>query len=273
MLIDTHAHLDDSQLSNQTTAILQRASEAGVMAVMTIGVDLATSRNAVKLAQAFPHAIRAAIGFQPNHCATVTERGWEELQALAREPGVAAIGETGLDRYWKDCPFEVQRHWFERHIRWSLETGLPLVIHMRDCEADIVAGLRGLRPDWPLRGIMHSFTGSWETAEACLEAGLHLSFAGMVTYANAAELRAVARQVPLDRLLVETDSPYLPPEPTRKLRPNEPARVVHTAACIARERGLSFEAIAASTTANALALLGPWPAVGQASSLSQVPKA
>lgn len=264
MLIDTHAHLDDPQLANQTAAILQRADEAEVVAVMTIGVDLATSRNAVKLAQAFPGAIRAAIGFQPNHCATVTERDWEELLALAREPGIAAIGETGLDRHWKDCPIEVQRHWFDRHIRWSQESGLPLVIHMRDCEADIVAELTARRTDWPLRGIMHSFSGSQETAEACLDAGLHLSFAGMVTYANAGELRAVARQAPLDRLLVETDSPYLPPEPTRKLRPNEPARVVHTAACIARERGLSCEDLAAATTANALALLGPWPGLSEA---------
>lgn len=260
MLIDTHAHLDDSQLAGQIEAVLQRAHDAGVVAVMTIGTDLASSRAALGLAQSFPDLIRAAIGFQPNHCAMLTERDWEELVALAREPGVAAIGETGLDRYWKDCPFEVQQQWFSRHIRWSQETGLPLVIHMRDCEADIVGELEARRSEWPLRGIMHSFTGTWETAETCLNAGLHISFAGMVTYANSTDLRAVARQVPLDRLLVETDSPYLPPEPTRKQRPNEPARVVHTAACIAAERGVSYEALATATTNNALALLGRWPA-------------
>jgi TatD DNase family protein len=190
----------------------------------------------------------------------LTERDWEQLVELAGEPGVAAIGETGLDRYWKDCPFDVQQRWFDRHIRWSQKSGLPLVIHMRDCEADIVAELVARRAEWPLRGIMHSFTGTWETAERCLDAGLHISFAGMVTYANAAELRRVAAQVPLDRLLVETDAPWLPPEPTRKQRPNEPARVVHTAGCIARERGLAPEALAAATTGNAIRLLGAWPA-------------
>jgi TatD DNase family protein len=260
MLIDTHVHLDSPQLVNQIDGVLQRAREAGVGAVMTIGTDFASSRAAVELARRFPDQLRAAIGFQPNHCATVTERDWEELVDLARQPGVAAIGETGLDRYWKDCPFEVQQRWFDRHIRWSQQAGLPLVIHMRDCEGDIVAELLARRSEWPLRGIMHSFTGTWETAETCLAAGLHISFAGMVTYANAGELRAVARQVPLDRLLVETDSPYLPPEPTRKQRPNEPARVVHTAACIAAERRLSYEAFATATTSNAWALLGKWPA-------------
>lgn len=254
-LIDTHAHLDDPALARQLDVVLARAAAAGISRVMTIGTDLESSRRAVEIAEHHPGMVRAAIGFQPNHCRDLTDRDWDELQLLNRQPSVAAIGETGLDRYWKDCPFEIQQSWFDRHIQWSLDSGLPLVIHMRDCETDIVAALRSWESAWPLRGIMHSFTGSWDTAELCLAAGLHISFAGMVTYANAEALRDVARRVPDGRLLVETDSPYLPPEPFRKQRPNEPARVADTAACIARVRGVDLPALAAITTRNAKSLL------------------
>jgi len=255
-LIDTHAHLDDKRLAGQTEAILDRAAAAGVAAVMTIATDPASSRRAAELSNLFPQKIFSAIGFQPNNCRDLSDRDWDEMVALAGQPGVRAIGETGLDRHWDDCPFEIQQTWFDRHINWSAQSGLPLVIHMRDCEADIVATLNSHRDMWPLKGIMHSFTGSWETAVSCLDAGLHISFAGMVTYANANDLRDVARQVPLERLLVETDSPYLPPEPFRKHRPNEPAMVVHTARAIAAVRGVPFEALAQATTENAKRLLG-----------------
>ncbi len=254
-LIDTHAHLDDLRLKDQVEAVLDRAAKAGVVAVMTIATDPGSSRRAVELSGRFPGRVFSAIGFQPNCCTDLTDRDWDEMVALANEPGVRAIGETGLDRYWDDCPFEIQQQWFDRHIEWSVESGLPLVIHMRDCEADIVASLQSHRDKWPLTGSMHSFTGSWETAQRCMEAGFHISFAGMVTYANAGDLREVARQIPLDRLLVETDSPYLSPEPQRKHRPNEPAMVVHTATCIARERGISLEEFAKTTTENAKKLL------------------
>lgn len=262
LLVDTHAHLDDPRLIHQLESVLERAQRAGVGTIVTIATDPASSLRAIEIAATFPGRVCAAIGFHPNNCRDLTDRDWDQLIPLARSPGVVAIGETGLDRHWKDCPFDVQKKWFQRHLEWSLETQLPLVIHMRDCENDIVGFLQENRAAWPLRGIMHSFTGTWQTAETCLEAGLHIGFAGMVTYRNAAGLREVAKRVPGDRLLVETDSPYLSPEPVRQQRPNEPANVLHTATCLAATRQQSLTELAAATSANARLLLNI-PATGE----------
>jgi TatD DNase family protein len=162
-----------------------------------------------------------------------------------------AVGETGLDRHWNYTPFAQQEDYFARHLELARKHGLPVVIHCREAEADVV---RMLREDFqrhgPIRGVMHSFTGDQATAEACLAMGLFLSFAGMVTYKNALALRHVARHVPLDRLLIETDSPYLAPVPVRGKR-NEPAFVVHTAACLAGLHNMDLEPLAAKTTLNA----------------------
>jgi TatD DNase family protein len=173
---------------------------------------------------------------------------------LTNEPQVVALGETGLDLHWKDTPLPLQQDYFDRHIRRSQQTGLPLVIHLRETAAEILAMLREARQRGPLRGVMHSFTGTAEQAEAFLALGMHISFAGMVTYKKSNDLRAVAATIPADRLLVETDSPYLSPEPFRGKRPNEPARVVHTAECLAQVRGVMLDDFARQTTANALAL-------------------
>jgi TatD DNase family protein len=164
---------------------------------------------------------------------------------------VVALGETGLDHYWDYTPRQVQQDYFDRHIRLSQARDLPLVIHMRDCEPEIVSMLRGGRGRGPLRGVMHSFTGTTETAAECLELGLYISFAGMVTYKKSEQLRRVAAIVPPDRLLIETDSPYLSPEPNRGRRPNEPAWIVHTARCLAEVRGTTVEELATQTTDNA----------------------
>jgi TatD DNase family protein len=249
-LIDTHAHLYDSHLIGQLPEVLHRAREAGIETVLVIGTDLANSRQAVELAAQHPE-LRAVVGFQPNHCAGLTDDDWLELVQLTTHPRVVGIGETGLDRYWDDCPFDIQQQWFEKHLLLSQSTGLPLVIHMRDCEADIVEFLEQHQNCWPISGVMHSFTGSWETAAACLAAGLHISFAGMLTFKASEALRHVARQVPDDRILIETDSPYLSPEPLRGKRPNEPARVLHTAQCLAQVRGVPLIELANSTTENA----------------------
>lgn len=254
--VDTHCHLDDPRLESRLDAVLEQAATEGVQAAITIATDPASSQRAASLAARYPGRIFAAVGFQPNHCRDLTEADWQALVPLGSAPGVVAIGETGLDRYWPDCPFQLQQNWFARHIEWSLESRLPLVIHMRECEADIVQMLEQFRDRWPLRGVMHSFTGSSATAAACLAAGLHISFAGMVTYRNAADLRAVAKEIPADRLLVETDSPYLSPEPVRARRPNEPALVVHTARCLADVRGVPLEELARTTTGNAVRLFG-----------------
>src|SRR5207253_8206062 len=175
---------------------------------------------------------------------------------LATSPKVVALGETGLDRHWDFTPFPQQEDYFARHLELARKLSLPVVIHCREAEADVV---RMLRADFerhgPVRGVMHSFTGDLATAEACLAMGLYISFAGMVTYKNAQNLRDVAASVLLDRLLVETDSPYLAPVPVRGRR-NEPAFVRHTALCLAQVKDVPLETLAEHTTRNARALFG-----------------
>lgn len=254
-LIDTHAHLDDGRFADDLPAVLDRAAAAGVQRTVTIGIDLATSRAAVALAARFP-ALAAAVGVQPNHAAEAAAGDWDAVAALAADPRVVAVGETGLDRHWDRAPFPLQEDYFARHLDLARRLGKPVVIHCREAEADMVRVLReAFDRHGPVRGVMHSFTGDAATAAACLGMGLHVSFAGMLTYKTAADLRAVAAGVPLDRVLVETDSPYLAPVPVRGKR-NEPAYVAHTAACLAGLHGVSVEAIAEQTTRNARALFG-----------------
>jgi TatD DNase family protein len=252
-LFDTHAHLDDPQLSAQSAEVLARARAAGVRYVMAIGTTLESSRRCAEIAAADDH-VRSSVGIHPNHVMEAADGDWEAIVRLAQQPQVVALGETGLDLYWKDTPLDRQQDYFDRHIRLSQQTGLPLVIHMRESGGEILAMLREASTRGPLRGVMHSFTGDEALAADCVELGLHISFAGMLTYKKSDDLRRVAATIPADRLLVETDSPYLSPHPHRGVRPNEPALVVHTAACLAEVRGASLEEIAAITTANALAL-------------------
>ena len=252
-LFDTHAHLTEDDLLPQAAQVIERAAAAGVTRILSVGITLTSSRQAVELAQ--QHAsVSAAVGIHPNSCHEANENDWQEIVELAKTPGVVAIGETGLDRYWDYAPFDLQQEFFRRHLLLARETGLPFVVHMRDCESDIMAMLRAAHADGPLKGIMHSFTGTADMASECVVMGLHISFAGMVTFKKSQELRAVAATIPDERILVETDSPYLSPEPLRGKRPNEPARVVHTAACVAEARGVSLEEFARQTTENACRL-------------------
>ena len=251
-LIDTHAHLDDERFAADLADVLARAAAAGVGPIVTIGTSAESSRRAVGLAERHPLLV-ASVGIQPNHAAEAAPGDWDEVVRLAEHPRVVALGETGLDRHWDFTPFPIQEDYFARHLDLARRHGLPVVIHCREAEADVV---RMLRADYdrhgPVRGVMHSFTGDASAAEACLAMGLYLSFAGMVTYKNADDLRAVAAGVPLDRLLAETDSPYLTPVPLRgKVPRNEPAHIVHTVACLARIKGVSPAELAAQTTANA----------------------
>ncbi len=164
---------------------------------------------------------------------------------------MVALGETGLDLYWKECPLELQQQSFHRHWQLSFETELPVIIHMRECTQEVIEAVQRASKEGPVRGVLHSFAESWETAQVLIELGLYISFAGMVTYKNAATLREVASRIPSDRIMVETDSPYLSPEPFRSKRPNEPEMVVHTAKCIASARQMSFADLADLTTNNA----------------------
>jgi TatD DNase family protein len=250
---DTHAHLDDEQLAADAEGVGRRAREAGVTRVLAVATTAASSRNCVRLAHQHD-GIFASAGIHPNHAAEAQPGDWDEIVRLSGDSQVVAVGETGLDLYWKDTPLAVQQDYFDRHIGLSQETGLALVIHLRETADEILAMLREARKRAPLRGVMHSFTGTAEQAAEFLDLGLHIGFAGMVTFKKSDDLRAVAAGIPADRILVETDSPYLSPEPFRGKRPNEPARVVHTAECLARVRGLPLVDFARQTTANALAL-------------------
>ncbi|MGE0760286.1 MAG: TatD family hydrolase, partial [Pirellulaceae bacterium] len=254
-LIDTHCHLVDEQFDGKRDEILARAVAAQVKTLVAVGTDLGTSRACVELAAVHP-AVFATVGIHPNYCGAADALAWDTVCALARSPRVVGLGETGLDRYWDDTPFGVQQDYFHRHLALSQERGLPVVIHMRDCDLDILSVLRDAARAGPVRGVMHSFTGQPETAQECLALGLYLSFAGMVTYKKSDALRQIAAQVPADRLLIETDAPYLSPHPHRGQRPNEPALLVHTARCLAEARGVPLETLVEQTAANASRLFG-----------------
>jgi TatD DNase family protein len=253
MLYDTHAHLNGPAFAEDLAAAIQRAHAAGVTTISAIGYDLASSQRVVEIAHAHG-GVYASVGIQPNDVRDAGPGDWDQIVALASDLRVVALGETGLDRYWDHSPFEQQQDYFDRHLRLSQSTGLPVVIHMRECEAEVIAMLREARTRGPVAGVMHSFTGTLEGALECLDLGLFISFAGMVTFKKNNELRDIARSVPLDRLLVETDSPYLSPEPMRKMKRNEPANVAHTARCLAEDRGVSFADFCKQTTANAFKL-------------------
>jgi TatD DNase family protein len=248
MLIDTHAHLDEDAFTGDLGPTLERAKKAGVGAVMTIGTTLASSRQAVELAEQFP-MVHAAIGIHPNYAAGAAEEDWAEIERLAANPRVKAVGETGLDRYWDHTPIELQLDYFRRHLELSRNTGKPFIVHCRDAEPEVVAELQQAGEQGPLNGVMHSFCGSPETARICLDLGMHLSFSGMLTYKRNEALRELAAAVPADRLLVETDAPYLSPAPHRGKR-NEPAYVRFTAERLAEARGVTLAEMADVTTAN-----------------------
>ena len=254
-LFDTHSHLSDESLSIHLDQVIQRATDAGVVGIVAIGTTLETSRRCVEIAAKYER-VWAAVGIQPNYCGEANPADWEQIVQLARAPKVVAIGETGLDRHWDHTPWSIQMDFFQRHLELSAETGLPMVIHMRDCEGEMLDALSSLAQGQTLRGIMHSFTGTTDGALAFLQHGFHISFAGMVTYPKSEALRTVAAGVPANRLLLETDSPYLSPHPLRGHRPNEPSLIVHTARCVAECRNATLAQLAAETTNNARTLFG-----------------
>ncbi len=253
-LFDTHAHLDSDQLQPQLEEILGKAKE-GSMYVTAIGTDPRSSHRCLELATENENVF-AAVGLHPNYCATFDESHWQAILEIVDGPKVVAIGETGLDKYWDDCPFDVQLEWFKRHIDLSFEKEKPLVIHTRECEVEMIETLESQSRDGRIIGIMHSFVGSADTARRCLEMGMYISFAGMVTFKKSSDLREVAKIIPDDRILIETDSPYLSPHPHRSKRPNLPMLVEHTCRCLAEVRGVSPERLASQTVENAKQVFG-----------------
>lgn len=253
-LFDSHCHLDPMRYGADLDDVLVRARAAGVTGLAVIGTRAADSEAAAELAAREP-GIAAAAGIHPNDVAEAEPGEWDRIVRLAASGRVAAIGETGLDWYRTTAPPDMQRDFFDRHLRLAQQLGLPVVIHTRESIRDVLDMLREAVARGPLAAVLHAFTGTAAEAAEALDLGCHLGFAGMVTFRSSAALREVAKTVPLERLLVETDSPFLSPEPLRGKR-NEPANVVHTARCLALARGESFEQFAAVTTANARRVFG-----------------
>lgn len=252
-LFDSHCHLNDAKLAADITAVLARAAAAGVNNMAVIGCNLRDSLFAVHLAEKYPQLI-AAVGYHPSDSHELNEEIFAELAELAASSQVKAIGEIGLDYYWDETPREVQRQWFVRQIHLAKELHKPIIIHDREAHGDLFNIVREENAG-EYGGIMHCFSGSWELAKEALRRNFYISIAGPVTYKNAKALPEVVKNCPIDRLLIETDSPYLSPEPHRG-QTNEPANVFYVAEKIAALRGIPVEELAEQTSANARRLFG-----------------
>ena len=255
-LADSHCHIDFPDYPEEREALVRNARDFGVRYLLNIAVCLEDFPQVLAVAESDPE-IYATVGVHPNY-ADVAEPSVERLVELADHPKVVGIGETGLDFFRHQVEPATQETRFRNHIAAARQLGLPLIIHSREARADTVAMVREAA-EQGVTGVMHCFAEDWATAEAALDAGFYISFSGIVTFKNAPELREVARKVPADRLLVETDSPYLAPEPYRG-KTNQPAFVRYTAERVAAERGESLQTLAAATTANFLRLFAIQPA-------------
>jgi TatD DNase family protein len=249
MLIDTHTHLDDARYDADRDAMIQRARQAGVTAFVTIGCDLTTSRSAVTLADRHPD-IYASIGVHPHEVKHIRDDWYDELRRLAQHAKVVAYGEIGLDYHYNHSPPKDQRERFREQIQLARDLHLPVVIHTREAQEDTISILKEEKAS-EVGGVFHCFSGDAWLAKDALDLGFYLSFSGILTFNNATMLREIAKQTPLDRVLIETDCPYLTPVPHRGKR-NEPAFVSHVARQLAEiHPDLSLERIEEATTENA----------------------
>jgi len=252
MLVDSHCHLDFLSEQEDLAAIVDRAEQAGVRRMVTISTKLSTFPAVQAIAERFD-PVYCSVGVHPHEAGGEGVDDPGILVELAAHPKVVGIGETGLDYYYEHSPRASQQSSFRAHIEAARRTGLPLIVHARDADEDIVATLREEHDKGPFPGVIHCFTAGPELARAALEIGFYISLAGVITFKNATDLRAVVAELPLDRLLVETDSPYLAPVPKRGKK-NEPAFVRHTAEALAAERGLETERVIDATGDNFFAL-------------------
>jgi len=252
MAIDTHAHLEMEAFDGDREAVLARAAEAGLTAIVTVGTTLPDCEKAVALTRLYK-PVYAAVGIHPHEVKDIDAATYDALRVLAQQEKVVAIGEIGLDFFYDLSPREVQLRRFQEQLNLAEELDLPVIIHDREAHPEILEILRSRKGS--LRGVLHCFSGNWAMACECLDLGFHLSVAGPVTYRKADQLRAVAREVPLGRLLIETDAPYLAPQPYRGKR-NEPAYVMETARYLAGIRGIPVDELEQQTTANARRLFG-----------------
>lgn len=253
MLTDTHTHMNASAFDEDRDEAIRRATANGVTRIVNIGFNRETIPTSLALAEQYDF-VYTAVGWHPQDAIDMREGDLEWIAELCKHEKVVAIGEIGLDYYWDTSPKDMQHRVFREQIRLARRIGKPIVIHNRDAHQDVVNILREEKAD-EVGGIMHCFSGSWETAKLCLDLGFHLSFGGPITYKNAKQPKEVLARVPLDRLLLETDAPYLTPHPYRGKR-NETSYVRLVAEAAAEIKGMTLEEIAAVTTDNAVRLLG-----------------
>lgn len=251
MYIDSHAHIEGSEFDRDREAVIQRALEAGVEIIVCVGdgeVAADSHAAAFRIAEQYPF-IYTTVGVHPHEARLLDDNLYAQLMELSRHPKVIAWGEIGLDYHYDNSPRDVQREAFRKQLRMARERGLPLSIHTREAEADTLAILEEEWKGSGLGGVIHCFTGTRAFAEAAVELGFCISFSGVITFKKAEDLRETARALPIDRILIETDSPFLAPIPYRGRR-NEPAYVVETARAIAELRGLDAEALGQTTSEN-----------------------
>jgi TatD DNase family protein len=249
MLIDSHCHLDYLAKDQDVEALLERAKGAGVGGMVTISTRLSTFPEVLKIAKSHPDLCWCSVGVHPHHADEEGLSDPAQLVELAGDPAVVGIGETGLDYYYDNAPREDQQRSFRAHIAAARETGLPLIVHTRDADEDTVAILKDEYEKGAYPGLIHCFTAGPELAASVLELGFYISVSGIVTFKRSDELRETLSGVPLERLLVETDAPFLAPVPHRG-KTNEPSYVGHTAAALAELKGVGFKELEETTTAN-----------------------
>ena len=249
MFYDTHCHINDAAFAQDQMAVIKNAADNGVKYMNVVGCDWETSRTAVELAKKHEN-IFAVVGVHPSDSDTYCDELEEALKTWAKEPKVVAIGEIGLDYHYEDTNKEVREIVFRRQLRLSHELGLPIVIHSRDAMADTIRILKEERKEGDYKGVFHCYSGSYEDALTLFKMGFHLGVDGPLTYPNSRKLPEIVKKMPIERLLIETDCPYLSPQPKRGKR-NEPAYVGMVAEKIAELRGISVEAAAKATTENA----------------------
>jgi TatD DNase family protein len=253
MLFDTHAHLNAIQYEEDIVEVIQRAKSENVSHIVVVGFDKDTIKRAMELTEQYD-MIYAAVGWHPVDAIDMTDEDLKWIKELAAHPKVVAIGEMGLDYYWDKSPKDIQKEVFRKQIQVAKEVQLPIIIHNRDATEDVVKILKEETAS-EVGGIMHCFTGSLEVAKQCMDMNFYISFGGPVTFKNAKKPKEVATEIPMDRLLIETDCPYLTPHPFRGKR-NEPSYVKYVAEQIAELKGLSVEEVAKKTSDNAIRLFG-----------------
>ncbi|MCI1591572.1 TatD family hydrolase [Heyndrickxia oleronia] len=253
MLFDTHVHLNDSQYDLDLKEVIQNAQNAGVKKMVVVGFDRPTINRAMELIETYDF-LYASIGWHPVDAIDMTDEDLIWIEELTKHPKVVALGEMGLDYYWDKSPKEIQKEVFRKQIRLAKKVKLPIVIHNREATQDIVDILKE-EDAQEVGGIMHCFSGSPEIARECINMNFYISLGGPVTFKNAKKPKEVALEIPLNRLLIETDCPYLAPHPYRGKR-NEPAYVKLVAEQIAEIKGISFEEVAKQTSLNANKLFG-----------------